>query len=351
VSGTDRKKRLVVVCPGRGSYTKENLRSLPEHRPRFHQFIDNVDRWRNERGEPTITELDEADTFKVSVHTKGEHASPLIYTCAALDFQSINREKFEIVAICGNSMGWYLTLAFAGALDERHSFELIQTMGSMMKAGLVGGQIIYPVVKDNWQKDPELEARALTLAERVGAEVSIRLGGYIVFGGTPDALKVLMQELPKSGDYPFQLINHGAFHTSLMNEISARAQAEIPLDWFHAPKIPMIDGAGRIWQPWSTEPADLRAYTLVEQVIRPYDFSRSVAVAVKEYAPDHLVLLGPGGSLGGSLGQILVGLQWQGIVDKDSFQERQRLDPFLLSMGQSGAQRAESTNDQRQRLL
>src|ERR1700734_429975 len=103
------KKRLLVVCPGRGSYTSETLGYLKKYATTNREFLQNVDRWRSERNEPTITDLDSREKFSPALHTRGEHASALIYACSYLDFLSIDHEKYEVVAVCGNSMGWYLT--------------------------------------------------------------------------------------------------------------------------------------------------------------------------------------------------------------------------------------------------
>ena len=50
---------------------------------------------------------------------------------------------------------------------------------------------------------------------------------------------------------------------------------------------------GRTFSPWSTDLDALRDYTLGHQVTEPYDFTASVRVALREFAPDHLVLPGP----------------------------------------------------------
>src|SRR3569623_31813 len=143
------KKRAVVICPGRGTYTKETLGYLRQFGAHAKDFIADVDQRRAALGEPTITELDSAETFKPALHTKGEHASSLIYACSYIDFTSINREKFDIVAVTGNSMGWYLACAFGGALDWAGGFEVVNSMGSMMKQEVFGGQVIYPVCDEN----------------------------------------------------------------------------------------------------------------------------------------------------------------------------------------------------------
>lgn len=339
-----RKERLVVICPGRGSYTKETLGYLKKFRgqnsSRTHmdEFIEDLDSRRASRGEPTISELDNATTFAPGIHTKGENASTLIYACSYADFQSIDREKNEIVAVTGNSMGWYLTLAFAGALDGAGAFDVINTMGSMMKEKTIGGQIIYPVVDGDWKRNQEmldLVKTTIAAARNAGGHVypSIHLGGYAVMGGDSAGLSFMMKNLPKIENYPFQLVNHAAFHTPLLKATSERAFELLPMDLFSTPSLPMIDGEGRIWQPYSTDVESLYRYTLDTQVVDTYDFTKAVTVALKEFAPDKLVLLGPGNSLGGSIGQILVQNKWESITDKASFSARQKEKPYLISMG------------------
>ena len=337
------KKRVVVVCPGRGSYTKETLGYLGKARPGdssvLKSFVDDLDRRRSERSELTISELDHATEFKPAVHTKGENASTLIYACAFADFNAIDREKNEIVAITGNSMGWYLALGFAGALDWAGAFEVINTMGSMMKDRIIGGQVIYPTVDGDWKQSAELQdliAKALNVARAGGGKVypSIRLGGYSVIGGDALGLNLLMKALPKIENYPFQLVNHAAFHTPLLQETSEKAFEILPPSLFQSPSVPLIDGRGKIWQPYSTDIDDLYQYTLGHQVVERYDFTQAISVALKEFAPDRLILLGPGNSLGGSMGQIAIENRWLGMQSKADFVALQgSQNPLLWSMG------------------
>ena len=332
------RKRVVVVCPGRGSYTKENLGAL-QNRKNIQLDLQLIDQERKELGYPTISELDSADAFKVSLHTKGEHASPLIYACAKADFLDIDQDRFEIVAVAGNSMGWYLTLAFSGALNPKDSFHLIQTMGSMMEQELIGGQVIYPIVNDQWQIDQnkiqmiEQTLRRVNDLEGAQAYTSIHLGGYVVLAGNKKGVSELLNKLPKEENYPFQLVNHGAFHTPLLKDISETAEHSLYRIQFQKPQFPMIDGRGHIWPTYATNHKELYDYTLGHQVTETYDFTRSIEVALKEFAPDHLILLGPGNSLGGAIGQILIKNNWQRIQSKSDFVELQKSNPFLISMG------------------
>lgn len=335
------KKRAVVICPGRGSYTKETMGYLRQFGGKVNAFLEDLDKRRSDKGQITVTELDGDTTFKPQVHTKGENASPLIYACAYADFMHINRDKYDIVAVTGNSMGWYLTLMFGGALDWRGGFDVVNTMGSMMKDGILGGQVIYPLCDEQWRKSPEkmrLVDQAVNKAhEKSGSDIylSISLGGYVVLGSDQKGCNALLKELPAVENYPFQLINHAAFHTPLLRPIAEKAFSMLHESLFRRPQIPLIDGRGCIWQPYSTNVEDLYHYTLGHQVVEPYDFTKAVTVALKEFAPDTLILLGPGASLGGSVGQILVENNWRGIDSKQKFTELQAAEPFLVAMGRA----------------
>src|SRR3546814_20611354 len=74
-------------------------------------------------------------------------------------------------------------------------------------------------------------------------------------------------------------------------------------------------------------------YTFGHQILAPYDFALSVQVAVKEFAPDVIILPGPGDTLGGAIAQSLSGIGWQGLTSQADFMARPALDPLPLSMG------------------
>ncbi|MEX1146874.1 MAG: ACP S-malonyltransferase, partial [Sphingomonadales bacterium] len=111
------KKTAVVICPGRGTYNRAELGTLARHHGARADMIARFDRARDARGQDTLSALDGAGSFSVSRHTRGDNASALIYACTLFDFLAINRDEIEVVAVTGNSMGWYSTLACAGALS------------------------------------------------------------------------------------------------------------------------------------------------------------------------------------------------------------------------------------------
>ena len=72
----------------------------------------------------------------------------------------------------------------------------------------------------------------------------------------------------------------------------------------------------------------------MEQVLSTFDFTTSIRAALREFAPERVVLLGPGETLGGAIAQVLVLEGWQGIRSKSEFIARQATDePILISMG------------------
>ena len=326
------KERIAVICPGRGSYTRETQGYLTGGD--FGKELFRLDAQRKADGLPTLTELD-STTFRVSTHLPGEHASLLIYACGLMDFLAIDRDRFEIVAISGNSMGWYVALGLAGTLPDDSDYTLVQTMGAMMKDGLVGGQLIYPLVDEEWRLDIKKEELISEALKSAGESLhqSIHYGGYSVIGGEEEALEALAKSLPSIDDYPFRIPYNGAFHTPLMAEISSRAFKILPESLFRKPSLPLIDGRGFIWWPHSTSVPALRDYTLGQQVTETFDFSTAVKVTVKEFCPDRVVILGPGNQLGGAVGQILIANKWLDMESKEAFLKHQAEDPFVVSMG------------------
>ena len=329
------KLASLVICPGRGTYGKAELGYLRRFHADKGALVATFDRLRAERGQPTISELDGAERYSPGLHTRGDIASPLIFAASYADFLSIDRDRHDIVAVTGNSMGWYTTLAVAGAANAERGFQIIDAMGENSQAGESGGQVLLTLVDEDWRRIPALREQALALVERVpDLHVSIELGGMLVLAGTEQALETLLAQAPHNpAREPLRLVNHGPFHTPLMQGSSDRA-LDLPADWLAGPALPMIDGRGHIWRPRASNAEALRRYTFGTQILEPYDFTRAVQVAVKEYAPDRIILLGPGDTLGGAIAQALIGIEWRGLRSKADFMDAQKGSaPILLAMG------------------
>ncbi|RUO20755.1 ACP S-malonyltransferase [Aliidiomarina haloalkalitolerans] len=348
------KLRALVVCPGRGTYNRAELGYLATHHGDRKDMLDRLDAIRKEQGETPIQELDSAKLFKSREHLAANNAAPLIYACSYSDFLSIDQDRFEIAAVTGNSMGWYIALACAGALDAEKGLELVGGMAALtggqegggQNSGSqdLGGQLIYPDVNDDWQADAERQALIESLLHHSDDDKrlyrSIRFGGYQVLAGPDSAIKHAMTVLPPLDDrYPLVLPGHSAFHTSLMADASKKALEVFAKDFFSAPKVPMIDGRGVIWQPLGTDVEALRQYTLVHQVCETYDFSQAILTGVKEFAPDVIILTGPGATMGGAVAQALIAEGWHEMHSKADFIAQQKDAqakeeyPYIISLG------------------
>jgi malonyl CoA-acyl carrier protein transacylase len=340
------RQTAIVIFPGRGAYNKTELGYLTQHFPGPHNFLDVIDDYRIQQGFPAVTALDQSESFNPDLHTGGKNAPALIYACALADYQVIDRDKYDIVAVTGNSMGWYLALAAAGALDESGAIRVVNTMGSLTQSAGQGGQIVYPLMNTEWQRDSTLENTLDATIEEVSAHPqakiypSVMLGGMRVLAANDKGVELLMKKLPPVQDhYPMQLLHHPAFHSPLLGHIPALAMAELAMNVLLTQTIPLIDGRGHIWQPYATDIEALYQYTFRYQIQHPYDYSKAVDVAIKEFAPDRIIIPGPGTTLVGPTAQVLISQQWLGLTSRTAFRALQDTEPFILSMGLASQRR------------
>ncbi|MFT6082135.1 MAG: malonyl CoA-acyl carrier protein transacylase, partial [Planctomycetota bacterium] len=146
----------MLFCPGRGSYTKAELGFVGRtvQSGPVTDALAASDQARREQGRATLTEVDAAETFRPSLHLDGENAAELIYFGTMAHVQQL-RERYNIVAIAGNSLGWYTALPASGALDATSGWRLVATMASLQKQ-VKGGQILMTTVGEDWQPNMAL---------------------------------------------------------------------------------------------------------------------------------------------------------------------------------------------------
>ncbi|MGA9412121.1 MAG: ACP S-malonyltransferase [Roseobacter sp.] len=334
-------KTAVIVCPGRGTYNKSELGYIHQNHVSCTELMSNFDKIRYFRDQQTISELDAAPAFNSGVHTRGDNASALIYAASYFDTKMID-SSYDVVAVTGNSMGWYTALAVSGAATPTGAFEVVNTMGTLMQEHLIGGQTLYPFVDEDWREIPGKRAALLERIEEITQKsdhtlaLSIDLGGMLVVAGNEAGLKAFEDQVaPVQGRYPMRLLNHAAFHTALQKPVAAAGRDALPEELFRSPDIPLVDGAGSVWYPGAVMAADIRSYTLGAQVVTAYDFTAAIRVAARTFAPDVFIIPGPGTTLGGAVAQALIGINWRGMSSKAAFQERQKTDPVILSMGRA----------------
>ncbi|MDH7798414.1 MULTISPECIES: ACP S-malonyltransferase [unclassified Beijerinckia] len=333
-------KTAVVICPGRGTYNKTELGYLTHHHADKRELLAGFDAVRTANGQETVTDLDGAASYSATRHTRGDNASALIYACTYADFLAIDRSAIKVVAVTGNSMGWYSALACAGALSPRDGFTLANTMGTLMQQRLIGGQLIYPFADETWRMDLNRRAELLALIQSIDAEpghdvaLSIDLGGMLVIAGNDAGLKAFERAVPRVQErFPLRLANHAAFHTALQAPVAAAGREKLPRTPFVQPSLPLIDGRGAIWWPGAVDAAALYDYTLGHQVTATYDFTQAITTAAREFAPDLFIITGPGTTLGGAVAQSLIRAQWKNMASRADFETTQKASPVIAAMG------------------
>lgn len=319
-------KTAVIVCPGRGTYGKSELGSLARFPDK--ELLASFDAERARHGQELLTALDSASSYSIARHTRGDNASALIYACTIGDVMSLS--DVEIVAVTGNSMGWYSALACAGAFSPMDGFTVVNTMGTLMQEALIGGQLVYPFMDENWSDSPDRRAELLALTAEIGARgghqlwLSIELGGMLVLAGNEPGLSAFEAAVPRvQGRFPLRLGNHAAFHTQLQAPVAVKGRAALPEGLFGQPKTPLIDGRGHVWWPGAASCVSLRDYTLGHQVVETYDFTAAIRTAACEFGPDYFIIPGPGTTLYSAVAQSLIRTKWRGLSTKADFQRGQ----------------------------
>jgi acyl transferase domain-containing protein len=333
----------VLICPGRGTYNKAELGTLARSFP-DPDLLARFDAARVAKGGDSLSVLDSATRYSAAKHGRGDAVSGLIYAASLGDALSL-ADEIEVVAVTGNSMGWYTALACGGAVSPEDGFEITTTMGAKMQDGGAGGQLIYPHMREDWVPDAHAKADLLAQVAEIAARpdhtlsLSIDLGGMLVLAGNEAGLAAFEAAVPRLDRFPMRLPGHAGFHSQLVAPVSDSALASFSADMFHQPKLPMIDGRGQIWWPHATNLSALHRYTFGHQVTQPYDFTRAITVAAQEFAPDLFIVTGPGTTMGGAVGQSLVTAAWCGMGSKADFQAQQAADPLLISMGREDQRR------------
>lgn len=329
MSAANELPTAVLFCPGRGSYGKPELGSIARTlgTGAVADALAASDAWRREQGRPTIRDLDAAPQFRPGVHLDGENAAELIYFATMASAEAL-RARYRIVAVAGNSLGWYTALPASGALDPTSGWRLVATMAGLQKQ-VPGGQVLMTTVGDDWLPDPQLvravDAALAKVAARGDAQFvarSIRLGGHEVLAGTEAGVQALLAELPKvkvgDREFPFRLAGHGPFHTRLCEGTAAQARAALADLPIREPSCHLIDGFGNVHTPWSADPRELLEYTTGAQVLETFDFSASVRTAIREFHPDVLLCAGPGTSLRAPVGHCVLREGWRGLRTRDA---------------------------------
>ena len=336
---TDQRPRSVFVCPGSDAYGPSWLGSLPEDHP----AVAAADAVRVEYGLEPMLDLDRAGQLEPPRHLRPANAAALTFMVTLLDAERA-AEDHRLVAVVSAGSGWPSALAVAGALPFEDAFRLAQEIALLREEALTatrGGQVIYPLLDADWAPSADLRAAvadALTDGGQHPAFASVELGGFAVLAGDEPAVTRLLEQLPAvtlaGRQFPLRLAMQGPDHTPLAEGVAEAAADRLAGLRWRAPEATLVDGRGARWTPWSADPAELRDYSLGEQLVAPFRFATALRVALREHAPELVVVAGPRSSLTGIVGQVAVDEGYRGIRSRAAFEAAQRsAAPLVLSMG------------------
>ncbi|MEO5986066.1 MAG: hypothetical protein ABIW50_00955 [Candidatus Limnocylindria bacterium] len=330
--------RAAVAFPSSGSYGPGSLGSIPASHP----WVRRADELRSTYDLPPLSLLDAAERFDPSVHLRSANAAPLTLLSSLLDAERI-ADDHEVVVVVASSTGWSTALAASGALPFDDAFHLVQTMALLAEQPIVGddpgGQLVYALTDETWQQDPmRRSALAAVLAHHPGeAHRSIELGAFTTISAVSGVLPQLASELPPvqvgRRRFPIRAGGQHAWHTPLRAAAADEAATKLANLAWTAPNVTLVDGRGVRFTPWSTDPVELGRHTVREQPTETYDFAVSLRVALREYAPDVILLPGPGASLGEVCAQLIVGEGYRGVRTRADLESQQAGGaPILLAM-------------------
>lgn len=330
--------RAAVVFPGRGAYGPGTLGSLRGR----HAWVRRADELRAELGLEPLAGIDAAERFEPERHLRPSNAWPLIMLAGLLDAERI-ADDHEVVAVTASTTGWYTALVASGALGFDDAIRLVHALAMAAEAPLADGaspaEIIYPLTDEGWRPvDERIDRLAEALAATDSAvHVAIDLGGFAVLAGAAPAVAALAGTLPPvtigRRSYPVRLAAPDGWHTPMRAEAIATAAATLPTMAWERPNVTLVDGRGARFTPWSTDPSELADQSIRRQGTVTSDLAASMRVVLREFAPDVVLLAGPGRSLGGACAQVVVMEGYRGLRTRATFEAAQGgPNPVLLAL-------------------
>jgi hypothetical protein len=330
--------RAAVAFPGRGSYGPTSLGSLPLDHP----WVLHADALRGAAGLVPLSELDRAGRFEPAHHLRPTNAWPLTFLASLLDAERIAADH-EVVVVVASSTGWYTALAAAGVLDFDAAFGVVSALAAAAEEPLDGderpAELVYPLTDDAWQPVADRAAAVAEALEAAGdgaLRPSVVLGSHTVLGGGGAAVDAAAQRLPAvtagGRTFPLRLPGDG-WHTPLRGGAIDRAVQTLGPVPAERPNVAIVDRRGARHTPWSADAERLVADAIGSDPVETYDFATSLRVALREYAPDVVLLPGPGTSLGAPCAQAIVAEGYRGIRSRQEFEKAQAGgSPILLSV-------------------
>ena len=270
---------VAVVFPGQGS-----------------QFAGMADGWlEHPEGRKVIEEVSDAMERDIAVLSRDEEAlkttevvQPALFACDLAAFRVLEADGVRFSGAAGHSLGEFVALVAAGALELRPALELVLTRGRAM------------------QRASEARSGTMTALIGVGAEDGVSIADaargedvlvvanenspkQVVLSGSLDAIDRAEGIARERGAKAMRLRVAGAFHSALMEPAVADIDDAIARLEFAAPAFPVVPN---VTGSPTSDPEELRN-ALRRHVASPVRWEPTIR-SLAATGVDTIVEAGPG---------------------------------------------------------
>lgn len=284
--------RVAVLFPGQGS-----------------QYAAMADPWlAHEAGKAVLEEISEVWGRDVAAVCRDEAAlsttelvQPALFACDMAAFRTLEAEGAHFDAAAGHSLGEFVALAAAGALDLRSAFEVVVERGrAMQEASRAEAGAMTALIG----LSPEDAAEVCSVAGRgdILEVANENAPKQIVLSGSAAAIERAEGAARSKGAKAIRLRVGGAFHSPLMRPALDRVREAISRLEFREPNTAVVPNASG--RP-TTEPSALRDL-LSRHLVSPVRWERSMR-ALGEAGVGTFVEAGPGDVLSKLVRRIVPG--------------------------------------------
>ena len=295
--------RLAVLFPGQGS-----------------QFAGMADPWTSHAaGKAALEEISEIWERDVVDVCRDEEAlrttdvvQPALFACDLAALRVLEAEGVKFDAAAGHSLGEYVALVAAGALDVDEAFRAVVVRGRAMQeaSGAAPGGMTAVI-----GLSPEDAAEVCDVAGRgdVLEVANENAPKQIVLSGSLAAIERAEELARTKGAKAIRLRVAGAFHSPLMRPALNAVRDAISHLEFRAPAIPVVpNGSGKL----TREPAVLRDL-LARHIVSPVRWERSMRT-LGEAGIGTFVEAGPGDVLSKLVRRSAPGSKSRAVGDPDA---------------------------------
>lgn len=220
-----------------------------------------------------------------------------------------------IVAYAGHSLGEYVALVAAGALDLQSAARLVGLRGAAMAraSGAVPASMVVLINTSETMTDDFISA-CRTSGHRLWV-ANVNTPSQVVLSGAAEAIEFVLEHAMEFGMKAIRLRVGGAFHSPLMEAAAAELASPIaatPFAQLHRPVVSNVDGvsyrSGAVWPG-----------LMVQQVTHTVRWVECVRTLVHELGCTRIVEFGPGKTLTGLASRIVPGIELVNVLEPATY--------------------------------